>query len=45
MTAGGVMILGKLVLTFGVLIGIPLFELLRLRRMRGGDHAEPRRTR
>lgn len=34
MTSGYILILGKLALTFGVLLGLPLFELWCLRRDR-----------
>jgi hypothetical protein len=34
MTDYDIMMLGKLILTFGVLLGIPLVELYRLRRSR-----------
>jgi len=32
MTPAAIMIIGKLVLTFGLLLGLPLFDLYRLRR-------------
>lgn len=34
MNSGEILILGKLLLTFGVLLGIPVWELYRLRRDR-----------
>lgn len=34
MTGGEIMIIGKLLLTFGVLLGLPALELWRLRRER-----------
>ena len=34
MSGGEVMIIGKLVLTFGLLLGLPLWELYKLRRER-----------
>jgi len=41
MTGGEIMIIGKLVLTFGVLLGLPALELWRLRRERRHDAQTP----
>jgi hypothetical protein len=44
-TGGEIMILGKLLLTFGVLLGLPLWDLHRLSRERtdrSGPAAGPR---
>jgi hypothetical protein len=47
-SGGELMILGKLALTFGMLIGLPLWDLYRLRhdlrRIRGQRHSERRGT-
>jgi len=34
MTPAAIMVIGKLVLTFGLLLGLPLWDLYRLRRER-----------
>lgn len=34
MTGGEIMILGKLVLTFGLLLGLPIWDLVRMERRR-----------
>ena len=33
MTGGELMVLGKLALTFGILLGLPLWEWFRVRRL------------
>lgn len=42
MTGGEAMILGKLALTFGVLIGVPLWQLLAVRRLLRAREAHDR---
>jgi len=37
MSGGEIMIIGKLLLTFGLLLGLPALELWRLRRERRRD--------
>jgi hypothetical protein len=45
MSGGEIMILGKLALTFGVLLGVPLRELVLVRRLlRARDEADARRV-
>jgi hypothetical protein len=39
---GELMVLGKLALTFGILLGIPLWEWLKVRRLLRAREAEDR---